>query len=228
MSGHGYIRGEGNSEWSFQLRDCISTVQQSEGSSLFSKGDRVSFEEIRNSARKTSRAVNVEREMTDSDTTVQTGEAAGSSSSLTGCDKTTRRETERKPSKQDQIISLLREFNQMKRDEKFSLALHSCDICFTDKVGGQCVQFLGCHHVYCKDCMSGYLNVRIAEGAVSNLNCPTEDCGTQILPNQVSGLVSEDLYQKYERILLETQLESMADVVLCPRLSCQCPTIIDR
>ena len=76
--------------------------------------------------------------------------------------------------------------------------------------------------------MSGYLSVRIAEGAVSNLNCPTEDCGTQILPNQVADLVTPELYQKYERILLETKLESMADVVLCPRLACQCPTIIDR
>ena len=219
MSGHGYIRGEGNSEWSFQLRDCIATVQQAASPSLFSKGDRVSFEEIRNPAWKTRRAVNVQREEEGADS----GGAAGS-------DKTTRlmRETERKPSKHHQIITLLREFNQMKKDEKFSVSLHSCDICFTDKVGGQCVQFLGCHHVYCKDCMSGYLNVRIGEGAVSNLNCPTEDCGTQILPNQVAGLVSEDLYQKYERILLETQLESMADVVLCPRLSCQCPTIIDR
>ena len=96
------------------------------------------------------------------------------------------------------------------------------------QVGGQCVQFLGCDHVYCKDCMSGYLTVRIGEGAVSNLNCPTDKCDTQILPNQVLDLVSMDLYQRYERILLETQLDSMADVVTCPRLTCQCPTIIDR
>ena len=40
----------------------------------------------------------------------------------------------KKTSKQKKIITLLREFNQMKKDEKFSLSLHSCDICFTDKV----------------------------------------------------------------------------------------------
>ena len=224
-SGHGYIRAEGNNEWSFQLRDCILTVRQSEEPLLFSKGDRVSFEENRNSARKTRKAVNVKREDDDDcDSPDQASGAAGS----TNCDKTSRRETESKLSKHHKIITLLREFNQLKKDEKFSVSLHSCNICFSDKVGGQCVQFLGCDHVYCKDCMSGYLNVRIGEGAVSNLNCPTEGCTTQILPNQVSDLVSEDLYQKYERILLETQLESMADVVLCPRLACQCPTIIDR
>ena len=221
-SGHGYIRGEGNREWSFQLRDCTQTVQQSERASFFSKGDRVSFEEMRNPARKTSRAVNVQIELED-----PVGEATGNSGQ-SDCEKTARRETERNQSKHQKIIALLREFNQMKRDEKFNVSLHSCDICLTDKVGGQCVEFLGCQHVYCRDCMSGYLSVRITEGAVSNLNCPTEGCGTQILPNQVSDLVTPELYQKYERILLETQLESMADVVLCPRLSCQCPTIMDR
>ena len=64
--------------------------------------------------------------------------------------------------------------------------------------------------------------------------------------------MTADLYEKYERILLETQLETMVtsdytnsvimndsvddndnamlqvDVVICPRLACQCPTVIDR
>ena len=44
----------------------------------------------------------------------------------------------------------------------------------------------------------------------------------------MSELVPQELYERYERILLETQLETMVDVVLCPRLACQCPTMIDR
>ena len=44
----------------------------------------------------------------------------------------------------------------------------------------------------------------------------------------MSELVSPELYERYERILLETQLETMVDVVLCPRLACQCPTMMDR
>ena len=31
---------------------------------------------------------------------------------------------------------------------------------FSPQVGSQCVKFVGCDHVYCRDCMSGYLNVR--------------------------------------------------------------------
>ena len=67
-----------------------------------------------------------------------------------------------------------------------------------------------------------------------------------IMSSQVSELVTAELYEKYERILLETQLETMVirlyylldndndyvmvqvDVVICPRLACQCPTVIDR
>ena len=35
------------------------------------------------------------------------------------------------------------------------------------KVGSQCIRFIGCDHVYCKECISGYLNVQIRDGAVS-------------------------------------------------------------
>jgi hypothetical protein len=34
---------------------------------------------------------------------------------------------------------------------------------------------------------------------------------------QVQELVSPELFGKYEAILLETTLESMADIILCPR-----------
>lgn len=141
--------------------------------------------------------------------------------------KVQKQETKKKSRKQI-LITLLREFNQMKEEELFSVSLYSCEICYIDKVGSQCVRFVGCNHVYCRDCMSQYLTVRIRDGAVSNLNCPTDKCTSQILPTQVSKLVPSDLYQRYETILLETQLESMVDVVICPRLACQCPTMIDR
>ena len=155
-SGHGYIRGEGNREWSFSLKDCLILAHQHQQPSLFSKGDRVCFQQVRNSARKSARAVNVrlsdanELIKNDHDKQVETEDDAMSSRNLPDCDeivnnvdpvrKLIGRETNnagiagKKTSKQKKIITLLREFNQMKKDEKFSLSLHSCDICFTDKV----------------------------------------------------------------------------------------------
>ena len=126
------------------------------------------------------------------------------------------------------LATLLREFNNMKVEEEFSVTLFTCEVCFSDRIGSQCLKFVGCEHVYCRDCMSAYFTEKISSGAVSSLICPTTGCDVQALPTQVSELVEASLYARYEQQLLETQLESMADVVTCPRVDCQCPTMIDR
>ena len=38
-------------------------------------------------------------------------------------------------SRRQKLVTLFREFDQMKKEEVFSSSLQSCDICFTDKVG---------------------------------------------------------------------------------------------
>ena len=126
------------------------------------------------------------------------------------------------------LSTLLREFNNMKVEEEFSVTLFTCEVCFSDRIGSQCLKFVGCDHVYCRDCMSAYFTEKISSGAVSSLICPTTGCDVQALPTQVSELVQASLYSRYEQQLLETELESMADVVTCPRVDCQCPTMIDR
>jgi len=136
--------------------------------------------------------------------------------------------TRRKSGKEDQLATLLREFNNMREEGEFAVSLNSCQICFSDKIGSQCLRFVGCNHVYCRDCMTNYFMEKISTGAVSSLVCPTFKCETQALPNQVAELVPHEMFQKYESLLLETQLESMTDVMLCPRVVCQCPTLIDR
>ena len=45
--------------------------------------------------------------------------------------------------------------------------------------------FAGCDHIYCKNCMRGYLEVHIKEGNVSELVCPNIDCKTALNPSQV-------------------------------------------
>ena len=63
---------------------------------------------------------------------------------------------------------------------------------------------------------------------MTSLTCPEQKCTSQALPTQVKALVSEKDFLLYEKVLLSTTLESMADVVLCPRKQCQCPTIIGK
>jgi len=126
------------------------------------------------------------------------------------------------------LATLLREYNNMKEETIFGTQLFTCEVCFTEKIGSSCIQFKDCGHVYCRDCMAGYFTVQISNAQVNNLTCPFSGCTTQALPNQVRELVPKDLFNKYENILLETTLDAMVDVIVCPRLACQCPTMIDR
>jgi len=74
----------------------------------------------------------------------------------------------------------------------------------------------------------GYFSEKISTGQVTALVCPSSGCTSQALPHQVSSLVPPSAFIKYEKLLLERELETMTDVLPCPRTDCQCPTIIDR
>lgn len=76
--------------------------------------------------------------------------------------------------------------------------------------------------------MTQHFTVRIQEGCYSSITCPNEGCESTALPNQIKELLPEDVFERYESKLLETTLETMSDVLPCPLLHCQCPTLIDR
>ena len=44
---------------------------------------------------------------------------------------------------------------------------------------------------------------------------------------QVKSLVSGDLYERYDRLLLQQTLDTMTDIIYCPRPACQFPVLID-
>ena len=62
-----------------------------------------------------------------------------------------------------------------------------------------------------------HIDIIIFLGEMTSLTCPEQKCTSQALPTQVKALVSDKNFQLYEKVLLSTTLESMADIVLCPR-----------
>ena len=126
------------------------------------------------------------------------------------------------------LIKMMKMYNEDENLKNFHNSLYDCNVCFSEKLGKQSMKFTPCGHIFCQDCMKSYFEVQISEGQMSNLICPMDKCTCQALPTQVQALVSSKSFQLYEQVLLSTTLESMADVVLCPRRHCQCPTIIDR
>ncbi|XP_020711646.2 E3 ubiquitin-protein ligase RNF14-like isoform X2 [Athalia rosae] len=92
-----------------------------------------------------------------------------------------------------------------------------------DKLGDHCTQFVPCFHVFCKECIFTYLEIRIKEGNVKNISCPEDKCLSEATPGQVKDLVSQELFAKYDATLLSVTLDTMTDIVYCPRPHCQYP-----
>lgn len=161
-------------------------------------------------------------------------------------------------------VHYLLDHNDKRLTIEFKRNFYTCKICFIDKSGESCTQFKPCLHIFCKECISGYLEVRIEDGAVQNIHCPEEKCASEANPGQVNQcedyylqynvhallvyissaasfyqcegkimlfivflqvkeLVSAELFAKYDSTLLSATLDTMLDIVYCPRRNCQYP-----
>ncbi|XP_039207185.1 E3 ubiquitin-protein ligase RNF14 [Crotalus tigris] len=125
------------------------------------------------------------------------------------------------------LIKEILDFDQSQKEKEFNCKMFTCNICFSVKQGSECMDFKDCRHVYCKICVKNYFEIQIKDGQVHCLNCPEPQCSSVATPGQVKELVEEKLFALYDRLLLQSSLDLMADVVYCPRPSCQTPVMQD-
>ncbi|XP_064637638.1 E3 ubiquitin-protein ligase RNF14-like isoform X2 [Lineus longissimus] len=125
------------------------------------------------------------------------------------------------------LLPTIKDYDNQQKIQAFDRTLFTCNVCFLEKLGELCIKFHECEHVFCKECMSGYFEVQINEGSVKALTCPFDKCDTQALPSQVKLLVKPEIFAKYDRLLLQSSLDTMADIIYCPRVVCQCPVMQD-
>ncbi|XP_014384544.1 PREDICTED: E3 ubiquitin-protein ligase RNF14 isoform X1 [Myotis brandtii] len=123
------------------------------------------------------------------------------------------------------LIQEILDFDQAQQIKCFNSKLFLCNICFCEKLGSECMHFLECRHVYCKACLKDYFEIQIKDGQVKCLNCPEPKCPSVATPGQVKELVEAELFARYDRLLLQSTLDLMADVVYCPRPCCQLPVM---
>ena len=126
------------------------------------------------------------------------------------------------------LLDTILDFDQKERDRVFKTNYYSCGVCFAEKLGSLCIAFPKCEHVFCCECTAEYFKVQIEDGSVKALMCPETKCDSQALPSQVKELVSADLFAKYDKFLLQSSLDEMADIVYCPRPPCQSPVILEK
>ncbi|KAM4039120.1 E3 ubiquitin-protein ligase RNF14-like [Anomaloglossus baeobatrachus] len=125
------------------------------------------------------------------------------------------------------LVKYILVFSEAQEKKVFDGKPFLCNICFMEKLGSECTHFKDCQHVYCNNCLKDYFEVQIKDGQVHALNCPEPKCTSTATPAQVKNLVGEQQFSRYDRLLLQSSLDLMADVVYCPRLSCQTPVMVE-
>ncbi|PIO32282.1 hypothetical protein AB205_0206620, partial [Aquarana catesbeiana] len=123
------------------------------------------------------------------------------------------------------LIKHILNFNENQQKKCFDSKPFLCNICFSEKLGSECTYFKDCSHVYCNSCLRDYFEIQIRDGEVHALNCPEPKCTSVATPAQVKMLVGEQLFSRYDRLLLQSTLDLMSDVVYCPRPSCETPVM---
>jgi E3 ubiquitin-protein ligase RNF14 len=124
------------------------------------------------------------------------------------------------PTQAAYVYEQLIEYNREKESEKFLNEYHECPICTSNNIPGRdMIRLHKCHHFFCRDCLHDYAQMHINTGSVEWLLCPDSQCQLTLLPSEIKIIVNNnELYDRYERLLLQKTLEQMQDIVWCPRL----------
>ncbi|KAL2650936.1 hypothetical protein R1flu_019064 [Riccia fluitans] len=118
-------------------------------------------------------------------------------------------------------ISRLLRYNEDKKNEEFYTSMQTCYICFSEHLGKDFVR-LPCQHNFCIGCMQTLANVHVKEGSVNKLNCPDTSCRGSIPAYILKDLLDEEIFQRWDNLVLQRTLDSMIDIVYCPRCETVC------
>lgn len=76
-------------------------------------------------------------------------------------------------------------YDKAKRCYVFEHCTVTCEICFETKSGLQCTMFKPCEHVFCNDCIRTDFEIKIREGNLRALLCPSQSCASNADLDQV-------------------------------------------
>lgn len=89
---------------------------------------------------------------------------------------------------------------------------YECEICFETKSGNNVIDY-GCDHKFCTECVTNYMESLIGDGLISCLKCPETECERSADETLIKKLVSEDMFDRYEKLMLKEITKDMDDIV---------------
>ena len=106
--------------------------------------------------------------------------------------------------------------------EEFRKESHTCEVCFDEREGILFHFLEECGHKFCVECLLDYCQMNVNEGTVKRLKCPEPKCSAMLSPIVLRELLSDEDFERYERLLFQQTLDSMTDILYCPR----CNTVV--
>ncbi|KAL9980327.1 hypothetical protein ACROYT_G008898 [Oculina patagonica] len=98
-----------------------------------------------------------------------------------------------------------------------------CKICLSECPNKKGQKLDKCTCVFCKECLEKYVSYSINSGNVLKLPCPDALCTKSgyITRNEISLLVSDDLFQKYETLRKKKEVAIDKTKTFCPMAGCE-------
>ncbi|TKW06273.1 hypothetical protein SEVIR_7G232100v4 [Setaria viridis] len=121
----------------------------------------------------------------------------------------------------ESVIPLMMSYSSNKHYQAFLEDLHMSMICLNQSKGSNFIR-LPCRHLFCMKCMETLCRMHVKEGSVFQLVCPGTKCKASIPPYVLKRLLTEEEFERWDRLLLQKTLDSMSDVVYCPRCGIGC------
>lgn len=110
-------------------------------------------------------------------------------------------------------------FNNPKFKDMVEMKEYECEICFTGSGLENIAIINKCGHFYCLDCMGQYLSVNIKDRKLV-IKCPNHECKTKLEHDDIRMIATPEIFELYERYLLENTLGRDKNCKFCPRPNC--------
>ncbi|KAI3931606.1 hypothetical protein MKW92_011208 [Papaver armeniacum] len=119
----------------------------------------------------------------------------------------------------DVDIPSILNYNEDRCNDKFCQNLHECSICLSEYAGTKFV-ILPCKHFFCRNCMETYAAMQAKE--IVTMLCPRMECREPVPPGLVKSMLGDEKFEQWESLLFNKTLDSMSDLVYCPRCEMAC------